>query len=232
MGKIPLRRKWLSTPILFWPQIPNPISHNALRTEQASFATTTHNSSYQGSLHLLSTGTIYWCYSSLSHVWLCDPKDCSLLGSSLHWEFSRQEYWSGLSSLPQRIFPTQDSNPGLPRCGQILYHLSHWGSPRILEWLAYPFSRGSSQPSNPTGASCIAGGFFTGWVTSEALGGAGGKESACQCRRHKRQVWSLGGEDPLEWEMETFFIILAWKIAWTKKPGGLQYIGPQRVGHK
>ena len=41
-------------------------------------------------------------------------------------EFSRQEYWS---SLLQGIFPTQGLNPGLPHCGQILYHLSHQGSP-------------------------------------------------------------------------------------------------------
>jgi len=32
------------------------------------------------------------------------------------------------------IFLTQGSNPGLPHCGQILYQLSHKGSPRILEW--------------------------------------------------------------------------------------------------
>ena len=37
-----------------------------------------------------------------------------------------------------RIFPTQGSNPGLPHCRQILYQLSHKGSPRILEWVAYP----------------------------------------------------------------------------------------------
>ena len=45
----------------------------------------------------------------------------------------------------QGIFPTQGSNPGLPHCRQILYHLTHQGSQRILEWIAYPFSRGSSQ---------------------------------------------------------------------------------------
>ena len=40
--------------------------------------------------------------------------------------------------LLQGIFPTQGSNPGLPHCRQILYQLSHQGSPRILEWVAYP----------------------------------------------------------------------------------------------
>ena len=40
----------------------------------------------------------------------------------------------GSRSLLQGIFPTQGSNPGLPHCRQILYQLSHRGSPRILEW--------------------------------------------------------------------------------------------------
>ena len=58
------------------------------------------------------------------------------------------------------------SNPGLPHCRQILYCLSRQESPRILEWVACPVSRGSSQPRNQTGVSCIVGGFFTSWVTS------------------------------------------------------------------
>ena len=39
---------------------------------------------------------------------------------------------------------------------------------RILEWVAFPFSRGSSQPRDWTQVSRIAGGFFTSWVTREA----------------------------------------------------------------
>ena len=39
---------------------------------------------------------------------------------------------------------------------------------RILEWVAFPFSRGSSQTRNRTQVSCIAGGFFTSWATREA----------------------------------------------------------------
>ena len=66
----------------------------------------------------------------------------------------------GSLSLLQGISPIQGSNPGLPHCRQILYQLSHKGSPRILEWLAYLFSRGSSQPRNQTMVSCIAGRFF------------------------------------------------------------------------
>ena len=40
---------------------------------------------------------------------------------------------------------------------------------RILEWVAFPFSRGSSQPSDWTQVSCIAGEFFTSWATKEDL---------------------------------------------------------------
>ena len=38
----------------------------------------------------------------------------------------------------------------------------------ILEWVAFPFSRGSSQPRNQTQVSRIAGGFFISWATGEA----------------------------------------------------------------
>ena len=72
-------------------------------------------------------------------------------------------------SLLQGIFPTQGLNSGLSHCRQILYQLSHNGSPRILEWVAYPFSSGSSWPRNWTWVSCITGGFFTNWAIREAL---------------------------------------------------------------
>ena len=39
---------------------------------------------------------------------------------------------------------------------------------RIMEWVAFPFSRGSSQPRDQTQVSHIAGGFFTSWATREA----------------------------------------------------------------
>ena len=68
---------------------------------------------------------------------LCDPMG-----------YAGQNTGVGSLSLLQGIFPTQESKPGLPHCRWILYHLSHKGNPRILEWVAYPFSRGSSRPSN------------------------------------------------------------------------------------
>ena len=44
-------------------------------------------------------------------------------------------------------------------------------------------------------------------------------------------VQSLGGEDPLEKEKATHSSVLAWRIPWPEKPGGLQSMGSQRVGH-
>ena len=79
-----------------------------------------------------------------------------------------QNTGAGSCSLLQRIFPAQGSNPGLLHCRQILYLLSLWESPRILEWVAYPFSRGSFPSRNRTRIFCIAGGFLTSWATREA----------------------------------------------------------------
>ena len=44
-------------------------------------------------------------------------------------------------------------------------------------------------------------------------------------------VQSLGQEDVLEKGMATHSSILAWRIPWTEEPGGLQFMGLQRVGH-
>ena len=85
-------------------------------------------------------------------------------------EFSRPEHWSGYPLPSPEIFLTRGSNPGLPHCRWILYQLSHKGSPRILEWVASPISRGSSQPRIRTGISCIAGGFFTNRAIREETG--------------------------------------------------------------
>ena len=50
----------------------------------------------------------------------------------------------------------RNKTPGLPHCRQILYCLSHQGSPRILKWVAYPSSRGNfpTQKSNPGFLHC------------------------------------------------------------------------------
>ena len=93
--------------------------------------------------------------------------DCSLPGTSVHGDFPGRNTKVVCHALLQGILPTQRSNPGLPHCQQILYHLSHQGSPWMLEWVDYPFSRGFSQPRNWTGVSCIANGFFTSCAPGE-----------------------------------------------------------------
>ena len=45
------------------------------------------------------------------------------------------------------------------------------------------------------------------------------------------RVQSVGQEDPLEEGTATHLSILAWIIPWTEEPGGLQSMGPPRVGH-
>ena len=102
-------------------------------------------------------------------------ESCSVVSDSLRphglyspWNSPGQNTGTGSLSLLQVIFPTQGSNPGLLHCRCFLYQLSHQGRPRILEWVACPFSRGSSWPRNRTKVSCIAGGFFTNWAIREA----------------------------------------------------------------
>ena len=80
------------------------------------------------------------------------------------WNSPGQNTGVGSLSLLQRMFSTQELNPGIPHCRWILYQLSHRASPRILEWVPFPFSSGSSQSRNWTGVSCITGEFFTSWV--------------------------------------------------------------------
>ena len=83
------------------------------------------------------------------------------------WNSPGQNTGVGSRSLLQRIFPTQGSDPGLLHFRQILYQLSHKGSPRLLEWVTHLISRGSFRPRNRIGVSCIAGGFFTNWAIRE-----------------------------------------------------------------
>ena len=81
---------------------------------------------------------------------LSNPKDCSLPGSSVHGDSPGKNTGMGSYALLQGIFTTQGSNPGLPHCRQILYWLSHQGSLTTLEWVAYPFFRGSTWPRDQT----------------------------------------------------------------------------------
>ena len=64
-----------------------------------------------------------------------------------------------------------DAQSCLTLCDPMDYTVHGILQARILEWVAFPFSRGSSQPWDRTQVSCIASGFFTSWATKEAGGG-------------------------------------------------------------
>ena len=109
--------------------------------------------------------------STLNRESTGETESCSVISDSLWprvlyrpWNSPGQNIGVCSLSLLQVIIPTQGSNLSLPYCRRILYQLSHKGSPRILEWVAYPFSSGPSQPRNQTGVSCTAG----AWATREA----------------------------------------------------------------
>ena len=103
----------------------------------------------------------------------------------------------GSLSLLQQIFPTQRLNPGVPHCRPILYQLRHNWSPRILEWVVYPFSSRSSRPRNPAWVYFIAGGLFTNWAVRAGpwpgkplyIHESATKTSQCDFRRNAFGVW-------------------------------------------
>ena len=98
------------------------------------------------------------CLVASDSLW---PMDCNPPDSSVHGDSPDKNTGVGCHGLLQGIFPTQGSNPGLLHCRWILYWLSHPGIPRILEWVAMPSSRGSSQPRDQIQVFCFAGRFFT-----------------------------------------------------------------------
>ena len=98
-------------------------------------------------------------------------------------------------SLLQGIFLTLGLNSGLLDCRWVLYQLSHKGSPRILEWEAYPFSRGSSWPRNRTRVGCFERTaskhvYYQGWNRSPAQVG---------CMRQVLRAGALGKPRGMGW---------------------------------
>ena len=85
--------------------------------------------------------TVYWIYEleSESEVaqscpTLCNPMDCMQSTRLLHpWDFPGKNTGVGCHYLLQEIFATQGPNPGLPHYRQMLYHLSHQGSPKVCK---------------------------------------------------------------------------------------------------
>ena len=79
-------------------------------------------------------------------------------------EENEEELKSLLMTMKVKVTP---SCPSL--CDLMDYTVHGILQTRILERVAFPFSRGSSQPMDQTQVSRIAGGFFTSWATKEAL---------------------------------------------------------------
>ena len=65
------------------------------------------------------------CLVVQSCLTLCNPMDCSLPGSSINGDSPSKNTGVGCHFLLQGIFLTQELNPGLPHCRQILHCLSH-----------------------------------------------------------------------------------------------------------
>ena len=103
---------------------------------------------------------IMLCLITQSCPTLCNPLENSLLCSSVRGDSPGKNTGVGCHALLQGISLAHGSNSGLLHWRWILHPLSYQGTPRILEWVAYPFSRRPSQPRNQTGVSCIAGGFL------------------------------------------------------------------------
>ena len=96
---------------------------------------------------------------------------------------------SSLSDLLQSVWPPLGPSmkvkvtqlcPAL--CNPIDYTVHGILQARILEWVAIPFSRASSQPRDRTQVSSITGGFFTSWATREAFFRGSSQ--------HKDQTWA------------------------------------------
>ena len=125
---------------------------------------------------------VYVSVQWLSHVWLFVTPWMLTCQASLSMQFLRQEYWSGLPFPSSGDLP----NPGinsevkwsevkvaqscLTLCDPMDYIVHGILQARILEWVAFPFSRGSSQPRDRTHVSLIAGRFLTSCAIRKAPG--------------------------------------------------------------
>ena len=99
--------------------------------------------------------------------------------------------------------------------------LCPWNSSRrILEWVAFPFSRGSSRPRDWTQVSCIAGRFWYNRILGVA-----------KSRTRLSDFTFTFHFHALEKEMATRSSVLAWRIPGTGEPRGLPSMGSHRVGH-
>ena len=135
VGKIPWRRKWQPIPVF----LPGESHGQRSLAGYSPRGRRESDTTERLSLSLPSHACV--CLVAQSCTTLCNPMDCRPPISSAHGDSSGKNAGVACYALLQQIFPTQGSYPGHQLFSQILYCLSHQGSPRILEWLAYPFSK-------------------------------------------------------------------------------------------
>ena len=98
-------------------------------------------------------------------------------------------------------------NPGIEPRSPVLHSYSlpaePQGKSKNAGWVAYPFSRGSSQTRNWTGVYCIAGRFFTNWATRQA---------------HECESWTIKKAE--HWRIDAFELWCQWillTVSWTAR---------------
>ena len=104
------------------------------------------------------TSIIFWEFGEIYSLW---GRETSVVLVRTSFLYDCVQVCSAAQLCPT-LFNSKDCSPPGSSVHGIL-------QARILEWLAMPSFRGSSGPRDPTHISCIAGGFFTHWVTWEAL---------------------------------------------------------------
>ena len=167
------------------------------------------------------------CLVAQSCLTLFDPMNCNLPGSSVPGDFIGKNTGVGCHALLQGIFPTQGSNPGLPHCRWILYHLSYPYMPYDTysslfdllhsEWGFLGSSAGKESACSAEYPSSIPG---SGSSPAEGIGYPAPVFLATLVAQAVRnppamwetRVWFLGCEDSLEEGMSTHSDILAWRI--------------------
>ena len=99
----------------------------------------------------MSWGLVY------NKSWLCHK----------HWSwlYAQGKHSENIQSTLKVKVKVAQSCPTL--CDPMDYTIGGILQARILEWVAFPFSRGSSRHRNRTGVSCIAGRFFANWGIKE-----------------------------------------------------------------
>ena len=115
-----------------------------------------------------------WLFSSHKWMWELDHKE--------GWALKNQCFWTVvLEKTLESPLDCKEIKPASPKgevkvaqscpalCDPMDYTVLGILQARILEWVAFPFSKGSSQPRDGTQISLMAGRFLTGWAAREAL---------------------------------------------------------------